>query len=85
MPSKLEARIGPGYIITFSPTPFCPRWFCPLNCRRAFAAVSALASGQLVRARARGVDPEQPNEVYGFYMFLWKIFYASYLVLPLAR
>ncbi|CAM9611760.1 unnamed protein product, partial [Laminaria digitata] len=52
---------------------------------RAFAAVSALASGQLVRARARGVDPERPSQVYDFYMFLWKIFYASYLVLPLAR
>ncbi|CAN0389023.1 unnamed protein product, partial [Ectocarpus sp. 13 AM-2016] len=49
--------------------------------------VSALAliTGQLVRRRAAGVDPEQPKQVYDFYMYLWKIFYLSYLFLPLAR
>lgn len=53
--------------------------------RRGLVAVAALSSGQLVRRRASGVDPEKPNEVYSFYMFLWKIFYASYLFLPFAR
>lgn len=52
---------------------------------RGFAAASALMSGQLVRGRASEVDPKQPSQVYDFYMFLWKIFYASYLFLPLAR
>ncbi|CAM9740633.1 unnamed protein product [Ectocarpus sp. 4 AP-2014] len=45
----------------------------------------ALITGQLVRRRAAGVDPEQPKQVYDFYMDLWKIFYLSYLFLPLAR
>lgn len=48
-------------------------------------AVAALSSGQWVRHRASGVDPEKPKEVYDFYMFLWKIFYASYIFLPFAR
>ena len=30
-------------------------------------------------------DPENPKQVYQYYMHLWKLFYLSYLVLPFAR
>ncbi|CAN0424282.1 unnamed protein product, partial [Ectocarpus sp. 8 AP-2014] len=52
---------------------------------RGLVSALALIAGQLVRRRAAGVDPEQPKQVYDFYMDLWKIFYLSYLFLPLAR
>ncbi|CAM9346730.1 unnamed protein product [Ectocarpus fasciculatus] len=52
---------------------------------RGIVSALALITGQLVRRRAVGVDPEQPSQVYDFYMDLWKIFYLSYLFLPLAR
>ncbi|CAM9929656.1 unnamed protein product, partial [Ectocarpus sp. 8 AP-2014] len=53
--------------------------------RVGLTSALALIAGQLVRRRAAGVDPEQPKQVYDFYMDLWKIFYLSYLFLPLAR
>ena len=30
------------------------------------------------------VDAEKPKQVFEFYMFVWKIFYLCYLLLPLA-
>ena len=40
-----------------------------------------------VRARNMGklVDAEDSDEVYKYYMSLWKLFYASYLALPFAK
>ncbi|CAN0445782.1 unnamed protein product, partial [Hapterophycus canaliculatus] len=52
---------------------------------RAAVATAALFTGQSIRRRAAKVNPEDPTEVYGFYMVLWKVFYLSYLFLPLAR
>eukprot|EP00903_Cladosiphon_okamuranus_P014212 g13204.t1 len=52
---------------------------------RGFVAAWALVFGQTVRRRATKTNPEEPAQVYKFYMFLWKIFYVSYLFLPLAR
>ncbi|CBJ48519.1 tocopherol phytyltransferase [Ectocarpus siliculosus] len=52
---------------------------------RGLMSAVALIAGQLVRRRAAGVDPKQPKQVYDFYMDLWKLFYLSYLFLPLAR
>lgn len=52
---------------------------------RVFVALAALGCGQKVRTRAREVDPKRPDHVSAFYMFLWKIFYVSYVFLPLAR
>ena len=63
---------------------FCLFRLCALHCR-GFVAAWALVFGQTVRGRAAKTNPEEPGEVYNFYMFLWKIFYVSYLFLPLAR
>jgi homogentisate phytyltransferase / homogentisate geranylgeranyltransferase len=58
----------------------------PLECAlRAFAAVAAFWAGQSVRRQSRGVDPNDPGQVYEYYMHLWKLFYGSYLALPFAR
>jgi homogentisate phytyltransferase / homogentisate geranylgeranyltransferase len=56
-----------------------------LTVGRLVVAACALAAGASVETKAAGVDPESPDGVYGYYMHLWKIFYASYLLLPLAR
>ena len=38
-----------------------------------------------VQRRRAAVDAAAPGQVYEYYMFLWAIFYASYLCLPFAR
>lgn len=52
---------------------------------RSIVAVSAFLAGVSVRQEAQTVDAEDSGEVYNYYMHLWKLFYASYLVLPFAR
>jgi homogentisate phytyltransferase/homogentisate geranylgeranyltransferase len=52
---------------------------------RGVTAVLSLAAAWSVRKEAQPVDPEDPKQVYSYYMHLWKIFYLSYLVLPFAR
>jgi homogentisate phytyltransferase/homogentisate geranylgeranyltransferase len=52
---------------------------------RGVTAVLSLAAAWSVRKEAAPVDPEDPKQVYSYYMHLWKIFYLSYLVLPFAR
>jgi homogentisate phytyltransferase / homogentisate geranylgeranyltransferase len=52
---------------------------------RALVGLCSMLAGFSVQREAAPVDPENPKEVYGFYMHLWKLFYLSYLVLPLAR
>jgi hypothetical protein len=52
---------------------------------RAVIAGLALASAKEVQARAGAVDPKDGQQVYTYYMFLWRLFYLSYLALPLAR
>ena len=52
---------------------------------RAFVGISGLLAGASVQREAAPVDPENPKQVYDFYMHLWKLFYLSYFVLPLAR
>ncbi len=52
---------------------------------RAVVGISALLAGASVQKEAAPVDPENPKEVYEYYMHLWKLFYLSYFVLPLAR
>ena len=46
-------------------------------------AHSAMAALMLVRARE--VDVKSKDSLYSFYMFLWKLFYAEYAVLPFLR
>jgi homogentisate phytyltransferase/homogentisate geranylgeranyltransferase len=56
-----------------------------VRCGRVLVGLSSLLAGISVQREAIPVDPENPKEVYQFYMHLWKLFYLSYLVLPLAR
>lgn len=41
--------------------------------------------GVLLVRRARDVDTSSKDSLYSFYMFLWKLFYAEYAVLPFLR
>jgi homogentisate phytyltransferase/homogentisate geranylgeranyltransferase len=52
---------------------------------RVIVGIVSIVAGFSVQRKAAPVDPENPKEVYQFYMHLWKLFYFSYLVLPLAR
>ena len=52
---------------------------------RALVGISGLWAGASVQKEAAPVDPEDSKEVYSYYMHLWKLFYLSYFVLPLAR
>jgi homogentisate phytyltransferase / homogentisate geranylgeranyltransferase len=38
-----------------------------------------------VRRRARQVETDSDSEVFSFYMYVWNIFYACYLLLPLLK
>lgn len=52
--------------------------------RIGIAGISLAAAAAMV-GRARSVDPSSPGQVYAFYMDVWKLFYASYMILPFAR
>ncbi len=52
---------------------------------RLIVAFSSFGAGISVRQEAQSVDAEDSGMVYKYYMHLWKLFYASYLVLPFAR
>ena len=52
---------------------------------RAVVGFAAMFAGFKVRQKSFGVDPEDSNQVYDYYMYLWKIFYLSYFALPFAR
>ena len=52
---------------------------------RFLVGTASFLAGLSVQREAAPVDPEDSKEVYNFYMHLWKLFYLSYLVLPLAR
>ena len=51
---------------------------------RAVTGLSSIFFGWSVQKESVGVDPTDSKQVYNFYMHLWKLFYASYLVLPFA-
>lgn len=57
----------------------------PVVLSRALVGTLAFVAGITVNKEAVGVNPEDRDDVYGYYMYLWKLFYLSYLVLPLAR
>ena len=38
-----------------------------------------------VRSRALTVEAEKPDKVFAYYMHIWNIFYACYLLLPMLR
>ena len=53
--------------------------------RRLVTAACAGVAAVSVRQQSQAVDPDDPAQVYSYYMHMWKIFYLCYLVLPLAR
>lgn len=53
--------------------------------RRGLVGLACLSAGWSVNNAAKGVNAEDSGEVYNYYMYLWKLFYLSYLVLPFAK
>ena len=52
---------------------------------RSVGVLAHSAMAALMLARAREVDVKSKDSLYSFYMFLWKLFYAEYAVLPFMR
>lgn len=52
---------------------------------RAGVATVAAIFGIKARQKGKRVDAEDSGQVYTYYMYLWKLFYASYLALPFAK
>ena len=52
---------------------------------RAVAGLASFLAAWSVQQQARTVAPESSTQVYQYYMHLWKLFYLSYLILPLAQ
>ncbi|KAL5974023.1 hypoxanthine-guanine phosphoribosyltransferase [Asimina triloba] len=44
-----------------------------------------LALASILWARAKSVDLKSKAAVTSFYMFIWKLFYAEYFLIPLVR
>jgi homogentisate phytyltransferase/homogentisate geranylgeranyltransferase len=53
--------------------------------QRGIAGVVALSMASLLHLRSRHVDVTDPSSSTAFYMSVWKLFYLTYLILPLAR
>ena len=53
--------------------------------RRGLVGLGCWVAAWSTNWEARDVDPEDSEEVYSYYMHLWKLFYLSYLVLPFAK
>jgi homogentisate phytyltransferase / homogentisate geranylgeranyltransferase len=47
--------------------------------------VAHAGMGALLFWRARQTDLQSSKSIYACYMFVWKLFYAEYLLLPLVR
>ena len=60
-----------------------PTW--ALTVGRIITGSSSIWAGLSVNRQSRGVDPEDSQQVYDYYMHLWKLFYLSYFALPFAR
>lgn len=52
---------------------------------RLVTCIASIGAGWSVSKKAKNVNPEDSDEVYSYYMHLWKLFYISYLFLPFAR
>mmetsp|Transcript_1307 Transcript_1307/g.2164 ORF Transcript_1307/g.2164 Transcript_1307/m.2164 type:complete len:435 (-) Transcript_1307:519-1823(-) len=53
--------------------------------RRGLTGLGCLLAGYFTYKEAKDVNPEDSGEVYDYYMQLWKLFYLSYLALPLVK
>ena len=52
---------------------------------RVVMVMAHAAMGGLLLNRARSTDLDSAKSIYGCYMFIWKLFYAEYLVIPFLR
>lgn len=52
---------------------------------RAGIAFFAFQFGWRARQQGKNVNAEDNEEVFTYYMYLWKLFYASYFALPFAK
>lgn len=55
-----------------------------VSCSRAIVGFSLGVLGCSVLRESLNVDSSSSDQVYGYYMHLWKLFYLSYFVLPFA-
>ena len=46
-------------------------------------SISAFANGLILYRKGKKINTNEEKKTYEHYMFVWKLFYASYLVLPL--
>lgn len=56
-----------------------------LATQRGLLAIAGFLAWRFAVSGRRGVDAHNPQMVYDFYMDVWRVFYLSYLCLPLAR
>lgn len=52
---------------------------------RIVAVTAHAGLGALLALRARQTDLTDSKSLYSCYMFVWKLFYLEYLILPLLR
>lgn len=90
----LSVRLGPRAILSFGAglllTAYAAACVVSLTTqapgmrRNVLVAGHALAGALLTRA-ASDVDSKSRKSITKFYMFVWKLFYAEYLLIPLMR
>lgn len=52
---------------------------------RAITMASHLVLGAVLIHKSKKVEMESSDSLYTFYMFIWKLFYAEYILLPFMR
>lgn len=52
---------------------------------RAPVALGHMGLAALLWRRARRVNPSRKQDLTDHYMFVWKLFYAEYLIIPFLR
>lgn len=58
---------------------------CNTGWSRIITTAAHFVLGTVLLDRSKKVDVDSSDSLYGFYMFIWKLFYAEYLLLPLIR
>ncbi|GLC58973.1 hypothetical protein PLESTB_001428500 [Pleodorina starrii] len=88
----LSVRLGEGAVfricVAMLTTAYAWAMVASLTLPAALPARAALFCGHgamaaLLLARARGVDTGAKGHLTDYYMFVWKLFYAEYLLIPL--
>lgn len=52
---------------------------------RTITVLTHIALAALLFARARQTNVQDSRSIYSCYMYIWKLFYAEYLLIPLLR